>query len=199
MATMYVLRAADRPAERWRNGGGTTWQVAAARSDPNAADFDWRISIAEIAEDGAFSSFPGIDRTIAVIRGAGIRLTVDGAQNVLGPMEPRSFSGDAVTSCELIDGPTLDLNVMTARGRFAGSMVFEQVAGTLQLAAERPGEELVVVLIEGQAAVNTSGDLGQGGAETLARLDAVRAVEAVELTADDAIIAVLRVRRGPTH
>ena len=190
---MSVLRAADRPAERWRNGGGTTWQVAAARTDPNTADFEWRISIAEIAEDGAFSSFPGIDRTIAVIQGAGIRLIVDGEQGVLGAMEPRSFSGDSVTSCELIEGSTRDLNLMTARGRFAGSMVFQSVAGMLRLAPELPGEELVVVVVAGAAAVGGGDGSSGAGAETVTLLDAVRTDEAVELTADDGIVAVLRI------
>ncbi|MDE2372268.1 MAG: HutD family protein [Burkholderiales bacterium] len=34
---------ADLPPQRWRNGGGVT------RAPAGAGDFDWRVSVAEIA------------------------------------------------------------------------------------------------------------------------------------------------------
>ncbi len=37
-------------------------------------EFLWRVSIADVERDGPFSRFPGIDRTIVLLEGAGMRL-----------------------------------------------------------------------------------------------------------------------------
>ncbi|MGI4858448.1 MAG: HutD/Ves family protein, partial [Janthinobacterium lividum] len=69
-----VRRAATLAPVAWKNGGGTTSEIAVW---PRAASFDafvWRVSVAEIAQDGAFSDFPGVDRTIVLLSGAGMDL-----------------------------------------------------------------------------------------------------------------------------
>ena len=38
------------------------------------AAFDWRVSVADVAADGPFSRFPGVDRVLVLIAGAGMRL-----------------------------------------------------------------------------------------------------------------------------
>ena len=123
---MRVLRASDRVAEPWRNGRGRTWQVDVAQSVEVAGegpDFDWRISIAEIDEAGPFSRFPSVHRTIAVIDGAGFEIIVDGVVRKLIAQQPYSFSGDADVSSRPLDGPTLDLNLMTSAA-YAGMISF---------------------------------------------------------------------------
>lgn len=116
--TLLHLRAADRAASPWRNGGGVTREVMVSPAGADLATFDWRVSIADVASDGPFSVFPGIDRRMAVLTGTGIRLAVEGAAAIdLAPGDPPAvFSGDARTSGHLIDGPIRDLNVMTRRG-----------------------------------------------------------------------------------
>jgi environmental stress-induced protein Ves len=76
--------------------------------------------MARVASDGPFSEFAGIDRTLAVVKGAGLLLTVeDSAPVVLDRnTEPIRFPGDAPTSARLLAGDITDLNVMTRRGRF---------------------------------------------------------------------------------
>ncbi len=44
-----VLRAADRIAAPWKNGGGITREVAICRRARVSTIFDWRVSIAECA------------------------------------------------------------------------------------------------------------------------------------------------------
>jgi environmental stress-induced protein Ves len=180
---MQVLRAHDRPAQPWRNGQGVTWQVAASPSGAGFDDFDWRISIAEISQDGAFSAFPGIDRTIAVIEGAGVTLTVDGADHTLAPYQPLDFTGEAETSCQLVDGTTRDLNLMTARDRAHGSIEFLTVAGEARVTAQ------ALVVVSGNAQVS-------GGREhaDVERLDAVLFDGSVSVAAEHAIVAVIRAR-----
>ena len=182
---MQVLPAAERAATPWRNGGGITWPVAA--SPAAGADFDWRVSIAEIAADGDFSAFPGVDRTIAVIDGAGVQLVEGDREVLLAPLRPVSFSGDARTSCRLIAGRTMDLNLMCARGRAAGSMEFRSVDGSLRVTPEQPGDELIVVVIDGAVSVGEESD-----AVTLEHLDAVRSSDEIVLGCRQATVALIR-------
>ncbi|MFE4518576.1 HutD family protein [Kitasatospora sp. NPDC056783] len=113
-----VLRASERPATAWLNGGGVTREVAGFPADAGLDAFDWRVSLADVAEAGPFSPFPGIDRVITLVEGAGMTLTVDGTEYLVdAPFRPFAFSGDAITDCRLSAGPVVDFNVMTRRGR----------------------------------------------------------------------------------
>ena len=101
----------------WKNGGGTTWEVAVHPRDAPWTDFEWRVSIAGVASDGPFSTFPGIDRTLVVLEGSGMRLTGIGE----APVDVRlhdvvAFAGEAQVDSRLLAGPTRDFNVMTRRG-----------------------------------------------------------------------------------
>jgi environmental stress-induced protein Ves len=115
---MTVLRLNDYKRMPWKNGGGETLEIAVSPPDAPVGDFDWRISMATVAADGPFSRFPGIDRTLTVIDGDAIELTVEGLPPVLLDQAagPYSFPGDVQTSGRLRDGVIADLNVMVRRG-----------------------------------------------------------------------------------
>lgn len=76
----------------WKNGGGTTVEIASAPGDADLDTFVWRVSVAEVARDGPFSAFPGVDRVIALVRGSGMRLESPafGRRTFAGPPVPRS-------------------------------------------------------------------------------------------------------------
>ena len=76
--------------------------------------------MAQVASDGPFSEFFGIDRTLAVIKGSGLVLTIgsDAPVTLQRGSDPITFAGDVATSARLIAGEITDLNVMTRRGRF---------------------------------------------------------------------------------
>lgn len=116
---MRHLPARDRKAVPWKNGGGVTVEIAVHPEGAGFDTFDWRVSLASVASDGPFSLFPAVDRTLTVLTGAGIDLTVGGAAPVrLDPsVAPFAFPGDVAASATLVDGPIEDLNVMTRRGR----------------------------------------------------------------------------------
>ena len=118
---MQVLRAKNHRVMPWKNGGGSTTEIAVFPPEAGIGEFDWRVSMAGVVEDGAFSSFPDIDRTLAVLAGEGIVLSVEGHAPVRLTRDaaPVSFPGDVATRAALIGGPILDLNVMTWRGRFS--------------------------------------------------------------------------------
>jgi len=105
----------------WANGLGTSYEVA---SDRNAdGEWTWRVAIAPVVVDGEFSSLPGVDRELVVIEGNGMVLNVDSESVKCEPGQVVRFSGDSVTIARLVDGPVVDLGLMTVRGSVTGSMV----------------------------------------------------------------------------
>jgi len=108
----------------WANGGGVTHEVMVWPLGAAMADFDWRVSLAEVREPGPFSALPGVDRLLLLVDGAGMTLRVDGTEVEASRESPLAFAGEADSACvALADGPTLDLNVMTRRGRWSASLV----------------------------------------------------------------------------
>ncbi len=89
---MRLLAATDRIARPWKNGGGVTFDVLSFPENATLDTFAWRISIAEVASDGPFSRFEGIDRSTAILRGEGFRLVLgDGRAEDLRLDAPRSL------------------------------------------------------------------------------------------------------------
>ena len=106
------------PASPWKNSSGQTRTIAVSPPDASFENFDWRVSIADVASSAKFSPFPGVDRTILLLDGAGMILQINGRLVPLTtPFDPHKFSGDDTVRCRLVDGPTRDFNVMTRRGR----------------------------------------------------------------------------------
>jgi hypothetical protein len=118
---MRVQRFGEHRAMPWANGLGTSYEVA---SDRNVDDvWTWRVAIAPVVLDGPFSVMPGVDRELVVIEGNGMVLEVDGVSVECLPGQVVRFSGDSVTIARLVDGPVVDLGLMTVRGLVTGSMV----------------------------------------------------------------------------
>lgn len=152
--TVCVLRRADHQRMRWRNGGGVTAQVARSPDVEGSADFDWRVSFAEIEHSGDFSTFPGVDRVIVLVEGPTLTLMVDGVRHDLERHQPFAFDGESVTGCD-VQAPTLDLNVMTRRGRVRAEV--EVVVLDQAPLLTRSAEESLVAVLAGEAEVAHDG------------------------------------------
>ncbi len=141
-----ILRAADHKSMPWKNGGGVTTEIAVHPAGSSLDAFDWRVSMAKVESDGPFSAFYRVDRMLAVLEGAGIRLTIgEGAPVLLGrESAPLTFPADQPTDGALAAGPILDLNVMVRRGSVRASVERHAVSGILDLSPE-PGWTLVLV------------------------------------------------------
>lgn len=141
---MKIIRASSCRTTPWKNGGGATTEIAAEPPGASLDTFDWRVSMASVAVDGPFSTFPGIDRTLAVIGGKGLLLTIGGnaAVSLERGSSPISFNGDVSTSARLTDGEITDLNVMTRRGRFGHQLRRIQTS----MFCELGGSDIAVVL-----------------------------------------------------
>jgi environmental stress-induced protein Ves len=154
--TVHLVRWADAPAQPWRNGGGTTrellaWPALAAappgpagdssvRSSGSAMPWQLRVSVADITRDGPFSAFPGVGRAFAVLEGPGVVLDFATAPDAgmppgahpagtmrLTPADAAiTFDGAQAPGCQLIDGPTRDLNLMVLES--AGRPVMARAA-----------------------------------------------------------------------
>lgn len=133
---MRILRAAGYRVMPWKNGGGTTTEIAISPDSAGLDDFDWRVSMARVEAGGPFSSFAGIDRTLSVLEGEGIVLDIAGQPpaRLTTASAPLAFPGDVPTSAELIAGPITDLNVMTRRGRMAHRVERRPLSGEIRIA-----------------------------------------------------------------
>ncbi|MEI5666014.1 HutD family protein [Bosea sp. CCNWLW174] len=185
---MRIIRATDCLSMPWKNGGGTTTEIAVAPERASLNDFDWRISMAHVGQDGPFSSFPGIDRTLSVLTGAGITLAFgDGERMRLDRSSaPYAFAADRAVDGLLVDGPIDDLNVMSRRGRWRHRV--ERLSGAGSLNATEG--LLVLVARKGDWQVNgatlTAGDsavLDAPGRAELAASGSEAELYAVWLTA----------------
>jgi environmental stress-induced protein Ves len=114
----HILPASGALIQPWRNGGGTTRQIAIWPPAAQTHDFIWRISAADIAQSGNFSDWRGFERQLWITHGAGIRLTDPASRlvTVLRQDMYLDFPGERRYACELLEGPVRDLNVMLRRG-----------------------------------------------------------------------------------
>lgn len=113
-----VIRIADCPEVPWKNGGGATREIAVFPQGAGMDDFLWRLSMARVDATGAFSSFDGVDRVLAVLEGR-LQLTAPAIDARLDDRSPPfAFDGAAPITGEPLDGAVLDLNAMARRGRY---------------------------------------------------------------------------------
>ncbi len=128
---MKILRSADHKRMPWKNGGGETVEIAISPQGAGLADFDWRVSMATVASDGPFSIFPGIDRTLSIVEGNGMRLLIEGRDPVVLTREsdPLAFAADIAVSATLPDGAITDLNVMTRRSTLRHAVARIEIDG----------------------------------------------------------------------
>lgn len=148
LAPLQVIPLAAQPTLPWRNGGGQTREVAAEPQGARAGDpFAWRLSVATVAADGPFSAFPGVDRSLWLLSGAGLRLDVGGHEVTLDRVGMRfDFPGEAQVGARLLGGPTQDLNLMCARGRVRACAELVALHGgeTWQRATALSGTDVVL-------------------------------------------------------
>jgi environmental stress-induced protein Ves len=128
----------------WANGRGTSYEIASDRND--AEEWTWRLAMAPVNEDGAFSRIECVNRFLAVVEGNGMLLSVDRKKLQCRPMQVVRFRGDAITDATLTDGPITDINLMIRRKEADGDMAIVSDAGLLNGAS-------IVVAIGGSAQV----------------------------------------------
>jgi uncharacterized protein len=119
---MRLLSPADYRRVPWKNGRGSTLELASDASAPGG-EWTWRLSIADVPARAEFSAFPGIDRFIACLSGPGLKLERSGA-SVLVPSDGAAlaFAGEEPAAGEPLGPGVRDVNLMLRRGRWRGRM-----------------------------------------------------------------------------
>lgn len=127
----------------WKNGKGDTCELA-INEGGTLDDFDWRISIAGVVEEGLFSDFSGYWRNLVLIEGNGIVLehdidlehdkeakqSTDVLKNLLSVA---TFDGSCKTHGRLINGPIKDLNVITKVAKYKTTVMTHSTLKTVEL------------------------------------------------------------------
>jgi uncharacterized protein len=150
---MRILRADDYRVMPWKNGKGATREIAVHPEGATLDDFLWRISLAQVDATGSFSTFPGCDRTLCLVRGGPLHLSIEKSAPVRLARDsaPFQFAADVAADVTALDAPVVDFNVMVRRGRYRASV--ESCAGSVTLPASR--DTRAVFVREGTA---TTGD-----------------------------------------
>jgi environmental stress-induced protein Ves len=173
-----VIRAADQRAMPWKNGGGVTTELLALPAGASLETFALRISRAHVASAGAFSSFPGVDRTLLVLSTGALDLRFEGrgALRLDGASPPLVFPGDEPTFGAPSPGTdgVDDFNVMTRRGVGRAWVQRMDLSGRACELSPR-GSALVVVVESGAVQFESS---------ALTQFDAIFSTQALRLSAE---------------
>lgn len=153
------LRDFDYRRMRWKNGGGWTTELYSHPLRDGSEGFGWRVSIADIESDGAFSTFPQCDRWIALLQGNGMRLEFEG--HAAATLDERlrfvPFSGDWQTRGSLVDGPVRDFNLIARRDQWQCEVRHRPLVGSMLFAASA-ADLWFVYMAAGSARIERRGD-----------------------------------------
>jgi len=187
---MRILKSNEYRRMPWRNGRGETAEVAISPTGATLDDFDWRVSMARIDGDGPFSIFPQTDRTLAVLRGDGLCLSIAGSSplELTRDSEPLSFPGDVAAAATLLGATVTDLNVMTRRERSTHSMRRLRIAGSVEVPLQAP--LALLICAEGSLQIEMNAQTA-----ALMALDALLVVEegvaTLRISSDASVLAYL--------
>ncbi len=141
---MRLLRPDDYRRVPWRNGRGETLEIARAEAVTASGAPVWRLSRADVTEDGPFSAFPEYTRWLTVTRGAGLRLTgPEGFDATVRLGETVRFAGAPGPHGALLAGPVQDLNLMATPDRALAGAVPLTLSAPTRLRKPEGGEMLI--------------------------------------------------------
>ncbi|MFB2578441.1 HutD family protein [Acinetobacter sp. c2-A9] len=118
---IHQLGLGDYKKMLWKNGKGYTYQIA-RQDNPQGDDFVWRISMADVTEDGEFSYFHDKKRLLSVLSGQGLTLDIDGKIQQLPYQKVCAFDGDSHVYSRLMADSVRDLNLIYDANKLNGEM-----------------------------------------------------------------------------
>jgi uncharacterized protein len=195
MSSLRRLRPADYRVMPWKNGLGTTTEIAVHPPGAGLDAFTWRLSIADLLASGPFSTFAGYERTIVQIEGAPMTLSHEGlGERRLRLLSPYRFAGELGTFGALDPPPARDFNVMARRDRARADVTVHELARGATASAGGEAEAFIAYVLRGAVTVEAGGETGALVAnETLVATDVGRLV----ITAADEGAVVFVVAIGP--
>ncbi len=120
--------------------------------------FVWRVSVAEIDASGPFSEFAAHHRKMALLKGGGVELKfADGSRQALRHVgDLVEFDGAVPATCELLNGPCVDLNLMVLK-EIGVAVHVERLGAPLELRAAAH-ETMMVFAIDGRITLDIAGE-----------------------------------------
>ena len=156
----------DYTSMPWKNGCGSTTELAIFPQGASLDDFVWRLSMASVGTSGPFSNFAQIDRSLAILSGAGLILHSDSEQSASISVTltqqslPYRFSGETPINAELSVGPVLDLNLMTRRDVCQHFM--QRLTSGEHFVAATDAQQILLYCAVGNAMIQLVGELQAG-------------------------------------
>ncbi len=114
-----IIPQSDYLRMPWKNGLGETLEIAVHRENN---EVQYRVSQAAVVEDGVFSDFSGLHRTLVLLQGQGMLLTHQNGDKTYShdlkqSLAIANFAGGDVTHASLSNGKIEDLNIMVREGK----------------------------------------------------------------------------------
>lgn len=195
MTRVVVIGKDAQQRQRWANDGGWTTLLAGHQAGADCSTTPlWRLSIAEIDQDGPFSILPGMARVLVLLDGGGLELrnTDDGDMSIDLRLASLRFCGSATVHCRLINGPVRVFNVMTRHGRIHAKVVARPLQGTMMLFAD-PGDTWLVYALAGNVDLGLEGETHRVGPNELLQMGQLATPTRMSLQGTGEVILV-RVR-----
>jgi environmental stress-induced protein Ves len=146
MAALQPVPVAEFREQPWANGHGRTAELAAG---PDRENWRWRLSLATVDGDGAFSILPGVRRLLAPLDGD-MELTFEDASTLKARrLQVIAFDGARACTCHLPDGTGRDFNLMLRDGA-DGELILRPLVGSM-IWLPRPGMRWFAYLLAGHA------------------------------------------------
>ncbi|MFY2823892.1 HutD family protein [Ruegeria sp. MALMAid1280] len=143
---MQIIRWRDYDLKPWKNGRGTTREIASQSVQGTLA---WRLSLAMVESDGPFSNFYGLERILTVVRGDGMRLLGVERDYEAQPFVPVRFPGGEKITGLCRSTPVENFNLIfdpdliTAEVRILDASEISRIAGP-------SGGTTIVHVLDGQ-------------------------------------------------
>ncbi|MFM7259972.1 MAG: HutD family protein [bacterium] len=187
---MRVLHEVSYRRLPWKNGLGSTLEIATDAAEAGAP-WTWRLSFADVPERATFSNFPGIDRHIGVLDGAGLTLA-RGDERITVPRDGTAFAfagEDAIVGEPL--GPAVrDANLMLDRRLWSGTLEILRIGSQREISINSD-----VALIHVHGAAQSAEFRTEGESSPLGANSTLVCGGTVLMTAAEATLVVARIAR----
>lgn len=129
-----VIQPAKFKTVPWKNGKGETIEMV-INPGGTLDEFDWRLSMASVVEDGIFSNFTGYTRNLILIEGNGINLqhndnNIDKLSQLL---DYATFDGGNRTVGNLHSNEITDFNVIARTSRYTTVVNCQKITENLTI------------------------------------------------------------------
>ncbi len=192
---MRKWTAKDYRTMPWKNGGGSTTELAIFPEQADIDSFVWRLSTATVAQDGPFSYFAQIDRSLAILSGQAMVLKAskeasDG-QRLTQDSLPYRFPGEEPIYASLEAGTIVDLNLMTRRD--ACQHFMQRLSGGDHQVRAEDAQQILLFCEKGNARVGKQAELERGDLLLLEEEHEGQGISLHIQTSENSILYLMRI------